>query len=121
MYDALATTFFSSEERSKTIESVHLQRRDHESFSLTKTHITHSIPAYVSFIYRMAFESSGFLASNSQHRDCLEYHEERSCVLEQAYPSIPLNLSFTKMDRVNIIKCQYPSHHSLSAYVFNGH
>ena len=48
---------------------LHLLRLDHESFALTKTHITHSISAHVSFIYRMAIESSGFLTSNSQHWD----------------------------------------------------
>ena len=51
---------------------------DHESFSLTKTHITNSISAYVSFIYRMAVERSGFLASISQHRHCSGFHVERT-------------------------------------------
>ena len=64
------------------LESVHLLRLDHESISLIKTHITHSISEYVSFIYRMAVESSGLLASNSQHQDCPGYHVERSCTFE---------------------------------------
>ena len=76
MYDALATTFFFIRRAvQNSLESVHLLRLDHESFSLTKTHINHSISAYVSFIYKMAVESSGFLASNSHHRDCPGYHE----------------------------------------------
>ena len=78
MYDALATTFFCIRGAvQNSLESVHLLRLDHESFSLTKTHITHSISAYVSFIYRMAVESSGFLASNIPG-----YHVERSCTFE---------------------------------------
>ena len=91
MYVARTTTFFFIRGAvQNSLESVHLLRLDHESFSLIKTHIAHSISAYVSFIYRMAVESSGFLASNSQHRDCPGYHVERM---------------------------HYPSQHALSAYV----
>ena len=83
MYDALATTFFFIRGAvQNSLESVHLLRLDHKSFSLTNTHITHSISAYVSFIYRMEVESSGFLASNSQQRDFPGYHVERSCTFE---------------------------------------
>ena len=64
MNDALATTFFFIRGAvQNSLESVHLLRFDQESFSLTKTHITHSIPAYVCFIHRMAVESYGFVAS----------------------------------------------------------
>ena len=46
MYDALATTYFIGGAVRNSLESVHLLRLDHDSFSLTKTHITHSISAY---------------------------------------------------------------------------
>ena len=83
MYDALATTFFIRVAVQSSLESEHLLRLDHESFGLIKPHITHSISAYVSFIYRMAVESSGFLAPNSQHQDCPGFHHvERSCMFE---------------------------------------
>ena len=89
MYDALATTFFFIRGAvQNSLESVHLLRLDHESFSLTKTHITHSIAAYVCFITEwrpkaMVFSSQGPI-QNSQHRDCPGFHIglERSYTFE---------------------------------------